>query len=90
MIIEDITVVFEFSGAVGSSSITFLFPAVAYILALNRYGTARQKAKCETIFYLALAWLFLFLYAAILGSFIYLESMKLLGLLPSDEQLKEN
>ena len=51
MTIDDITVVFEFTGAVGSSSIMFLFPSVAYILALNKYGTARHKAKCETIFY---------------------------------------
>ena len=51
MTIKDVTVVFEFAGAVGSSSITFLFPSVAYLLALNKYGTTRQKAKCETIFY---------------------------------------
>ena len=90
MTIDDVTVVFEFAGAVGSSSITFLFPSVAYILALNKYGTTRQKAKCESIFFFSLAWIFLILYTALLGSFIYLESMKLLGHLPSDKELSEN
>lgn len=85
MTIENIEVVFEFTGAIGSSSIMFLFPSVAYLLALSKYGTARHKAKCETIFYQSLAWLFLILFFAVVGSFLYLESSKMLGVLPSDE-----
>ena len=83
--IKDIAVVFEFSGAVGCSSITYLFPGVAYILALNKYGTSRMKQNWDIRFYHFLSWAFLVIYVAVLGAFFYLEVMKALGKLPTDE-----
>ena len=80
--------VFEFSGAFGCSSVTYLFPSVAYILALNRYGTSRMKQKWDIKFYHILSWVFLVIYVAVLSAFFYLEIMKALGKLPSDEELE--
>ena len=86
--IKDIAVVFEFSGAVGCSSITYLFPSVAYLLALNRYGTSRMRQKWDIRFYQILSWVFLVIYVTVLSAFFYLEIMKALGKLPSDELLE--
>ena len=87
--IKDIAVVFEFSGAFGCSSITYLFPSVAYILALNKYGTSRMRQSWDIRFYHFLSWAFLIIYVAVLSSFFYLEIMKGLGKLPSDKELEE-
>ena len=80
--------VFEFSGAVGCSSITYLFPGVAYILALNRYGNSRMRQKWDIRFYHILSWVFLVIYVAVLSSFFYLEIMKALGKLLTEEELE--
>lgn len=49
--VESIDAVFDFAGAIGSSATMFLFPAIAYIVSLKRFGTIRQKKKWETTFY---------------------------------------
>jgi len=36
--LENLDLVFEIAGAIGCASSTFLFPGVAYILALRKYG----------------------------------------------------
>ena len=47
-VIRDIALIFEFSGTMGSSSISFFFPAIAYLLALRNYGTPEIRAKWHT------------------------------------------
>ena len=61
--LDDITVVFDFAGSICSTCVFMIFPGVAYILALRRFGTARVRAKTETMFYHALSW-FLLLFGA--------------------------
>ena len=39
MLVENLDTVIEFTGAIGCSSNLFLFPGLAYILALRKYGT---------------------------------------------------
>ena len=39
MMVTNLDTVIEFAGAIGSSANLFLFPGLAYILALHKYGT---------------------------------------------------
>ena len=71
--ITNIDVVFDYAGAVGSSSMMFLFPGLAYILALRKYGKASHRQLWSTFFWHALAWFFLLCYVAILYAFLYVE-----------------
>jgi len=45
MLITDISTIFDFVGTVASSGITYLFPAVAYLTALSRYGKPKELNK---------------------------------------------
>ena len=85
--ISNIEVVFEFIGAVGSSSIMLLFPGLAYIVCLHKYGSSEYKKKWSTVFWYALAWFFLTCWLVLLISFFYVEIGKLMGTLSSDEVL---
>ena len=38
MTVNNLDIVIEFTGAIGSSSTLFLFPGLAYILAIRKYG----------------------------------------------------
>ena len=70
--IEDIDVIFDFIGVIGCASQTFLFPSVAYLLAVNKYSTSRQRKKWETTIYQILSYIFLILYFSILGAYVYI------------------
>ena len=82
MFVTNLDTVIEFTGAIGCSANLFLFPGLAYILALRKYGTPHYRQKWSTCGYLVLAWLFLFIFVAILTAFFYLEIAKLLNRLP--------
>jgi len=83
--IDDITVVFDFAGAVGSTLSFLIFPSVAYITALNRYGTSRIRQKRETMFYLTLSYVFIVAGVAIMASYIYVQFLKLIGNISEDQ-----
>lgn len=85
MTIEDLELVFEFNGAFGCSSVTFLFPGVAYLVALSKYGRPSTHKKWSTLFYKILAWVFLIIFAALLSAFFYVEIQKAAGNLESGE-----
>ena len=61
-----------------------MFPGIAYILALRRYGTTAHRQKWSTCGFHSLAWFFLVLYVAILASFFYVQFLKLTGRLPEE------
>merc|ERR1712156_142194 len=82
MTITDLDIVIEFAGAVGASSNMFLFPGLAYILALRKFGKPEYRKKWSTCLYTFLAWFFLALYFTILAAFFFLEINKALGNLP--------
>lgn len=71
--VESIDAVFDFAGAIGSSATMFLFPAIAYITSLKRFGTIRQKKKWETTFYQIFAWVFLVIEAIVLALYFWLK-----------------
>ena len=72
ILVKDLSSVFEFTGAFGCSTISFLVPSIGYLLALNRYGTSRRRQKWETFLYQLVSWLFLVVYAIILGTYVYI------------------
>ena len=82
MWVTNLDTVIEFAGAIGCSANLFLFPGLAYILALRKYSTPHLRQKWSTCGYHFLAWLFLFIFIAILAAFFYLEIAKLLNRLP--------
>ena len=86
--ITNIDDVFDYAGAVGSSSMMFLFPGLTYILALQKYGTPSHRQLWSTFFWHALAWFFLLCYVAILFAFFYVELGKRFGSL-AEEVLPE-
>ena len=67
----------------------FLFPGLAYILALRKYGKPSHRQLWSTFFYQSLAWAFLVIYFALLTAFFYLEISKAMGWLP-DEDLESS
>jgi len=71
--VESIDAVFDFAGAIGSSATMFLFPGIAYIVSLKRFGTIRQKKKWETTFYQIFAWVFLVIEVIVLALFFWLK-----------------
>lgn len=71
--VKSIDSIFELAGAIGSASTTFLFPGLAYLVALNRYGSNRIRQKWETSFYKVMAWIFLFVQAVVLAMYFYLK-----------------
>ena len=88
IMIDNLDSVFDFLGSVGCSCIMFLFPGVAYILALKRYGNARQRAKWSTTFFHALAWVFIVLCTLVMTSYFYGVSQKAMGKVPEDEGIE--
>ena len=71
MLVENIDTVFNFSGAIGSSALMFLFPGLGYILALRQFGKPHLRQRCETTFYLIMAWMFLVFYVLAVAIYMY-------------------
>lgn len=76
MLIENIDSIFDLVGSVGSASIMFLFPGLAYIVAFHTFGTSHYRKKWSTTFYYTMAWLFLVLYVIAIALYFYLLSLK--------------
>ena len=77
MSVENIDTVFEFTGAIGCSSIMFLFPGLGYILALREFGSSQRRKECQTTFYHIMAWTFLLFYVQAVSTYIYTLVLKL-------------
>ena len=74
MAIEKIDNVVLFTGTIGGASVTFLFPGLAYIVALRHFGdTPRHRGNWSTIFYHMMAWAFVASFVVIVSTFIYLS-----------------
>ena len=71
MVLPDIDIVFDISGAFGCSSMMLLFPSVFYIVCVHRYGSSSYVKKWSTVFFYGLSWVYLVLYVAILTAFVY-------------------
>ena len=89
MTVNDLDIVIEFTGAIGCSSTLFLFPGLAYILALAKYGKPSHRQKWSTCGYVLLSWVFLVIYVAILTAFFYVEIAKALGDLPQNLEVSQ-
>lgn len=70
--IQSLDILFEFAGAITCGSVMFLFPGVAYILALRKYGKPSHRELWSTFFYHSLAWVFIVFFVALVGAFTYL------------------
>jgi len=73
MLIPNIDIVLELTGAIGCSANTFLFPGVAFLLALRKYDRPSIRQRWSTFFYKVLAWLFLIIFVTLLAAVFYLE-----------------
>ena len=73
--------VFDFLGAFGCNSITFLFPGLGYLVALHKFGDRkRQESRTwELIFYQIAAFAFLILWLFILGLYVFMTVQKATG-----------
>ena len=89
MTVNDLDIVIEFTGAIGCSSTLFLFPGLAYILALHKYGKPSHRQKWSTCGYQLLSWAFLIIYVAIISAFFYVEIGKALGDLPENLEVHQ-
>ena len=83
--IKGILEISEFMGAIPSTLQFFIFPSIAYIATLSRYGTSRIREKKETIFYLVLSYVFVSLSIVVLVSYFYILFLRLTGKLHNDE-----
>ena len=77
--IKDIGVIVEFSGTCGFSLISYFFPAIAYLMALSRFGTARTYKKGWTMFYRVTSYVFIVLGTMSVGSYVATSILKAMG-----------
>ena len=94
--VKKIDMIFDLAGAICCAFSIFIFPAVGYLIALYRYGGARQRAnseeaasvsnrhKCETWLYLASSWVFLALGALLIIAACYVNILRAAGKLPQE------
>jgi len=87
--VSSIEFVFEVLGAITCSCICFLFPGLAYLVALRRFGKSSDMKKWQTLFNQITAWFFLFMFIVTTGTFIYLEVMKANGAYLSPKSASE-
>lgn len=87
IMIKDIATVFDFTGSIGCSFISYFFPGIGYLLALRRFGTAKHKAKCSTKVYTAISIFFIVLGSVAVGAYVYMTTLKLLGKAPGQIKL---
>ena len=76
IVVSSVEAVFDFLGAFGCNSITFLFPALGYLVTLHRFGNDQVRKNCETRLNQIAACSFLVLWAVIFVAYIYLTVMK--------------
>ena len=84
LIADDVESVFDFVGAIGCSSISFLFPGLGYIVALQKFGTSRIRKRCDTLFNQIVAWTYIAVWILICVLYIYSTCLKASGKLPKD------
>ena len=74
--LTNVDVIFEYGGSIGTGSVMFLIPALAYLVALRRYGSTNN---CDTLFYLLTSYAFLLMLLIILSFSVYLQILKATG-----------
>mmetsp|Transcript_12087 Transcript_12087/g.16406 ORF Transcript_12087/g.16406 Transcript_12087/m.16406 type:complete len:397 (-) Transcript_12087:165-1355(-) len=77
--VKSLDVIFDFLGAIGSGCITFLFPGVAYLYALQTWGNSSTRKKWDTIWNQLTAVFFLLCFFIVIGLYFYLQYLKLSG-----------
>ena len=77
--IRDIVEISEFIGCIGCSMLFFIFPSIAYITALDRYGTSRVRQRGETIFYQIFSYFLLAMGVLTMVTYFYLLYLRLTG-----------
>ena len=86
ILIKDITVVFDFAGTIGCSFITYFFPAIGYLIALNRFGTQEIRKKWETKAFQGVSWLFIVIGTTAVASYFFSLVLKITGKMPQETQ----
>ena len=82
--ITDLGSVFQFAGTVGSSFISFFFPAVCYLILVKRNGTERMRLRWSTTMYKTIAWVFLFIGTMAVVTYIVGVTLKIMGKVPEE------
>ena len=72
--LDDLNQVFEFIGAIASPFIMLFYPGLTYIVALRKFGNSSHHGLWETIFYHALAWLYIALSFVVVGFYFYITA----------------
>ena len=75
---KNIEPVFDFLGAFGCNSITFLFPGLGYLVAFHRFGSNKEKSW-ELLFNQVIAITFLILWVLILALYVFITVKKATG-----------
>ena len=85
IVIKDIDSVFDFVGTVACACVTFVFPALGYLMALHRFGSEKRKAMLRTKFFVAIAWTFLGLGIISITGFLTFLTLKMTGSIAAKE-----
>ena len=86
MTLTSVEVIFDFVGAICSGACSLLFPGVGYLMALQKYGSARKRAKCSTTCDRITAWIYIFAFVLVLFLFFYRKFADLTGEDDEDQQ----
>ena len=85
IIIPNIEVVLEIVGSFACVCIAYVFPAIGYLMALNKFGTEEKRSRTKTRILVATSWLYLiFGIFYILFVFVFL-ALKYAGVIPKAE-----
>ena len=87
LITDNIEWLIEVSGAFGFGSFAFLFPSLAYILTVSKFGNSKDhhSKKWMIKFFSIIAWPYIAIYAILIAGFIFKIVMKMQGKIPDTE-----
>ena len=71
--VDNIEVILSFVGSIIATAISFLFPGLAYLVAVAIHGKSSIRKQWDTWCYLALSFLFLLCFTTIVALFIYMS-----------------
>lgn len=79
LLITDLGAVFDFAGTIGSSFVSFFFPAICFLILIERNGSERMKQRWSTTMYKVIAWVFLLVGTAAVVSYFTVVGLKISG-----------
>ena len=74
--VDSIEDVLSIVGAIFATTISFLFPGLAFLVACRNHGTGSMRKQWDTCFYLLMSIIFILCFITVVAAFIYFQVTK--------------